>query len=104
VVVTGASSGLGAGFARALASAGANLVLAARCGDRLEALAAELRAVGVVVDAVTADVSDPEDCTRVAATAYDSQGRLDVLIDNAGIGGAVGALKETPEGSARRST
>ena len=72
-VVTGASSGLGAGFARALAGVGANLVLAARRGDRLEGLAATLRETGVKVDAVVADVSDPDDCARVAATALDAE-------------------------------
>ena len=97
VVVTGASSGLGEGFARALAGVGADLVLAARRGDRLEALADTLRASGVKVDAVVADVSSPEDCARVAATAVESQGRIDVLVNNAGLGHVGGALKETPE-------
>ena len=57
-VVTGASSGLGVGFARALAQAGASLVLAARRADRLEALAAELGEAGVEVLPVACDVTD----------------------------------------------
>ena len=97
VVITGASSGLGEGFARALAGVGANLVLAARRGDRLETLAGTLREQGVGVDTIVADVSSPEDCARVAAAAVESQGRIDVLVNNAGLGHVGGALKETPE-------
>lgn len=100
-VVTGASSGLGAGFARALASAGSDLVLAARREDRLQALAEELRSNGAQVEAVAADVAAPEDCARVAEVALDRFGRIDALVNNAGIGSAVPALKETPEGFRR---
>lgn len=59
-VVTGASSGLGAGFARALARAGADVVLAARRTDRLEETAREVRAAGRRALAVATDVSDPD--------------------------------------------
>jgi NAD(P)-dependent dehydrogenase (short-subunit alcohol dehydrogenase family) len=100
-VVTGASSGLGAGFARALASAGADLVLAARRQDRLDALAADLRDLGARVETVSADVSLPGDCARVADAALAAFGRVDVLVNNAGLGSAVSALKETPEGFRR---
>lgn len=98
VVVTGASSGLGVGFARSLAGAGASLVLAARRADRLEALAAELRKTGSAVTTVAADVSAPEDCERVADRAMEQHGRIDGVVNNAGLGSAVSALKETPEG------
>ena len=98
VVITGASSGLGAGFARALSSAGADVVLAARRAERLADLAAELRASGGRVATVTADVSVPGDCTRVAEAAIESFGRIDGLVNNAGLGSAVSSLKETPEG------
>lgn len=101
VVVTGASSGLGAGFATALASVGADLVLAARRDDRLHALADKLRADGTRVETVAADVAVPEDCTRVAEAAIARFGRIDALINNAGLGSAVSALKETPEGFRR---
>lgn len=97
VVVTGASSGLGAGFASALASVGAHLVLAARRQDRLQALAEKLRADGARVETVTADVAVPEDCRLVAEAAIARFGRIDTLINNAGLGSAVSALKETPE-------
>jgi len=96
VVVTGASSGLGAGFARALVAAGADVIIAARREDRLTELAIELKATGGRVATVVADVSAPEDCERVATAAIDSFGRLDGLINNAGLGTAVSALKETP--------
>lgn len=101
VVVTGASSGLGAGFAHALAGAGADLVLAARRADRLEELAGALRSTGARVATVTADVSEPEDCARVAEVAIEELGRIDGLVNNAGLGSAVSALKETPEGFRR---
>lgn len=101
VVITGASSGLGAGFARALSGAGADVVLAARRADRLTELAAELRDRGGRVATVTADVAVPEDCSRVAEAAIDAFGRIDGLVNNAGLGSAVTALKETPEGFRR---
>jgi NAD(P)-dependent dehydrogenase (short-subunit alcohol dehydrogenase family) len=80
-IVTGASSGLGAHFVATLAEAGASVVAAARRLDRLEALAEQVP--GVV--AVAADVSDDDDCRRVVATAIDTFGRVDVLVNNAGI-------------------
>jgi NAD(P)-dependent dehydrogenase (short-subunit alcohol dehydrogenase family) len=96
-VVTGASSGLGAGFARALAEAGADLVLGARRTDRLAAVAAEVEAIGRRVVSVPTDVRRPEDCAALAQAALDQFGRLDVLVNNAGVGTAVPALREQPE-------
>lgn len=97
VLITGASSGLGAGFARALTSAGATAVLAARRVERLEALAEELGARGATVSTVACDVVDPEACANAVAHTIERHGRLDVLINNAGLGTAVPALKEKPE-------
>ncbi len=97
VVVTGASSGLGAGFARALSSAGATVVLAARRKERLEALAGELRSRGAPASTVACDVADPESCAAMVRAAMDEHGRIDVLVNNAGLGTAVPALKESPE-------
>ena len=68
-VVTGASSGLGAAFATGLAEAGADVVICARRADRLKETAAAVEALGRRCAAITADVSLPEDCTRVAGTA-----------------------------------
>ncbi|MGH4000007.1 MAG: SDR family NAD(P)-dependent oxidoreductase [Pseudonocardiaceae bacterium] len=101
VVVTGASSGLGAGFARALTYAGANVVVTARREDRLQALADELGKIGQEPAIAVADVADPEDCARVAEVAVSAFGGIDGLVNNAGLGSAVTALKETPEGFRR---
>src|SRR5690606_32871369 len=96
-VVTGASSGLGAGFAVALAEAGADVVLAARRADRLAETAERVRATGRRALAVATDVGDAASCEAMAAAAVDEFGRLDVLINNAGVGTAVPALREDPD-------
>jgi NAD(P)-dependent dehydrogenase (short-subunit alcohol dehydrogenase family) len=81
-IVTGASSGLGDRFARVLHAAGATVVVAARRADRLDALAADLP--GTL--AIAADVSDDDDCERLVTTTLEAHGRLDVLVNNAGMG------------------
>jgi NAD(P)-dependent dehydrogenase (short-subunit alcohol dehydrogenase family) len=96
-VVTGASSGLGAAFAVGLAEAGADVVVAARRTDRLKGTAERVEALGRRCLAVTADVAVPEDCTRVVGEAVEQLGHVDVLVNNAGIGTAVPATRETPE-------
>ncbi|MDR6868351.1 NAD(P)-dependent dehydrogenase (short-subunit alcohol dehydrogenase family) [Microbacterium resistens] len=96
-VVTGASSGLGARFARVLAAAGADLLLVARRADRLERLADELRGTGRTVVVQRADVADVDDVREAARRAQEEFGRIDVLVNNAGIGTAVPASRETPE-------
>jgi NAD(P)-dependent dehydrogenase (short-subunit alcohol dehydrogenase family) len=96
-LVTGASSGLGAGFAVALAQAGADVVLAARRADRLEAVRQEVEKLGRPALAVETDVTDPEACQAAVRAAVERFGHLDVLINNAGLGTAVPALRETPE-------
>ena len=100
-VITGASSGLGAAAAIGLAQAGADICVCARREDRLQAVAEQVRVLGRRCVAVTADVARPEDCERVAQSAHEQLGRLDVLVNNAGIGTAVPALRETPEQFAR---
>jgi NAD(P)-dependent dehydrogenase (short-subunit alcohol dehydrogenase family) len=92
-IVTGASSGLGARFARVLDGAGARVVLAARRRERLEALAADL------ADArcVACDLRDPEQRSRIVPAALERFGRVDVLVNNAGASDPMRALDESPE-------
>ena len=96
-VVTGASSGLGAAFAVGLAEAGADVAICARRADRLQATAERVRELGRRCLAVTADVALPEDCTRVVEEAVGELGGVDVLVNNAGIGTAVPATRESPD-------
>jgi NAD(P)-dependent dehydrogenase (short-subunit alcohol dehydrogenase family) len=96
-VVTGASSGLGVAFAQALAEAGADVVLGARRVDRLEETRRLVEATGRRALAVQTDVAIPEECTRIVESAMAELGRVDVLVNNAGIGTAVPATRETPE-------
>lgn len=85
VLITGASSGIGAGIARELAGTGAKLLLGARRTDRLEALAEDIRAQGGEVITRRLDVTDRADVAAFAAAAQKAWGRVDVLVNNAGI-------------------
>ncbi len=86
-LITGASAGLGAEFARQLAARGADLVLVARGAEALEALAAELRQKhGVAVEVLIADLSEAEEVERVAARFVDRSAPIDLLVNNAGFG------------------
>jgi NAD(P)-dependent dehydrogenase (short-subunit alcohol dehydrogenase family) len=96
-IVTGASSGLGVAFAGALAQAGADLVLGARRADRLRSTQLLVDGVGRRAITVPTDVSDPEQCRALVSAATDAFGRVDVLVNNAGVGTAVPALRETPD-------
>jgi 3-hydroxy acid dehydrogenase / malonic semialdehyde reductase len=82
-VVTGASSGIGASTARALAGAGAHLALGARRVERIENLVAELAGQGHVVAPL--DVTDRASCEEFVARAADELGRIDILVNNAGL-------------------
>lgn len=96
-VVTGASSGLGVAFATGLASAGADIAVCARRAGRLQETQRAVQESGRRCVAVEADVSRSEDCRRVVERTVDELGRVDVLINNAGKGTAVPALREPPE-------
>lgn len=96
-VVTGASSGLGARFARVLDAAGANVVLVARREERLRELSRELRHAEVVA----ADLGDPTVAQSVIDAVEERSGRLDVLVNNAGTSSVVPAQEESLEGFER---
>ncbi|MBO9523350.1 MAG: 3-oxoacyl-ACP reductase FabG [Nocardioidaceae bacterium] len=96
-VVTGASSGLGVAFAQALAEAGADVALGARRVERLADTAALVEAAGRKAVSVATDVADPASCQALVDAAMEAFGRVDVLVNNAGVGTAVPATRETPE-------
>ena len=85
VVITGASSGLGEATARHLAARGARVVLGARRTDRLQALADELTRRGGQALAVATDVTDRAQVRRLVEAAVQASGRIDVMINNAGL-------------------
>jgi NAD(P)-dependent dehydrogenase (short-subunit alcohol dehydrogenase family) len=97
VIVTGGSMGLGAAIADRLGEAGASVVITGRRREPLEAEAAALRSRGHAVLPVVADVAEPDDCERVVAETMERFGRVDGLVNNAGISGAAPATRETPE-------
>ena len=84
VVITGASKGIGAELALQLAGLGAQLALAARDGEALEAVAAECRRLGATVVAIPTDVADEGACRRLVEQTVARFGRVDTLINNAG--------------------
>lgn len=85
VVVTGGSSGMGEATARYLAALGAKLVIGARRVDRIEAIAADIKAAGGTAIAVSADVTKRDDVQALVDAAVHTYGRIDVLINNAGV-------------------
>jgi NAD(P)-dependent dehydrogenase (short-subunit alcohol dehydrogenase family) len=97
IVITGASSGLGAQLARAIGEAGGIPVLAARRGERLAALIEEIPGA----DAVTCDVTDEADRARLIGGVIERHGRLDGLINNAGAGATAPAMRTSAETFAR---
>lgn len=85
-LITGASTGLGAEYARQLAARGDDLVLVARNEEALTALAAELGRLGGEIEVLPADLLDPEQLSRVEERLTDAAAPVDMLINNAGFG------------------
>ena len=96
-IVTGASSGLGTVFARALAEAGADVALAARREERLADTRKLVEDAGRRAITVRTDVALPQECQDLVDRTMQEFGKVDILVNNAGIGTAYPAVKETPE-------
>lgn len=104
-LVTGASSGLGVQFAKALANQGADVAIAARRVDRLEQVKKEIEAIGVRCIAVPCDVLVPEQITAMVNTVKKEFGRIDILVNNAGVGKGIPAPpRPTRSGSPPRAS
>ena len=101
IIVTGASSGIGAAAARLLAEGGARVVLGARRGERLDALTRDIRAAGGTAAYLAGDVSDPDYAAALVALSIDRFGGLDGAFNNAGTTGALGAVTEMSEANWR---
>lgn len=85
VAITGASGGIGEATARLLAERGAAVVLSARRSERIDVMAQDIREQGGRATACVVDVTKAEDLRRLVSTAIDQYGRIDVLVNNAGI-------------------
>ncbi|MFW5931067.1 MAG: SDR family NAD(P)-dependent oxidoreductase [Desulfosalsimonas sp.] len=96
-LVTGASSGLGAVFARGLAKAGASVVLAARRKDRIEDLRQSLESEGSGALSVQCDVSREKDVDDMVSAAMERFGKIDILVNNAGVSNVAPAEQEKAE-------
>jgi clavulanate-9-aldehyde reducatase len=101
VAVTGASSGIGEATALAVAEAGAAVSLAARRRDRIEALAQRIEAGGGRALAITADVGEEDQANAFVRRTHDELGRLDVLVNNAGVM-LLGPIENAPTEEWRR--
>ena len=95
-VVTGAGKGIGAAIARKLAALGARIVLCGRSSTPLEATARQIVSAGGNARAVQADVTDLRSVEKLASQVEEEFGRVDVLINNAGVGSFGGPLHELP--------
>lgn len=96
-IVTGASSGIGLATAQLLADRGASVVLAARREDDIAAHAEAIRAAGGRAGHIRTDVADAGDVERMVAHTIEAHGRLDIAVNNAGIGAEVYPIVDTPE-------
>ena len=83
-IVTGAGRGIGAATARAMGEAGANVVLASRTAEQLEAVAADVRAFGGQALVIPTDVNENANIEALAHAAIEEFGRIDIVVNNAG--------------------
>ncbi|SRR5579883_864132 len=102
-IVTGAGRGAGRAIALRLAREGMSVVAVARTREHLDQLAGEIAAANGVCEAISADVANPADARHIAAQALERFGRIDVLVNNAGIGGPISSVDETPVDEWRRT-
>jgi NAD(P)-dependent dehydrogenase (short-subunit alcohol dehydrogenase family) len=93
-IVTGGGRGIGRAIARRFAAEGAAVLVTARSANEIEAVAAEIRAAGGRAAAVAGDVSREEDCSRIVESARKEFGRVDILVNCAGIFGPVKPVEE----------
>jgi NAD(P)-dependent dehydrogenase (short-subunit alcohol dehydrogenase family) len=103
IIITGASRGLGAAAAKSAAQLGAGIVLAARSAEHIERAAEEIRRAGGQALAVTADVGQEAGCEQIVSRALAEFGRIDGLINNAGVIEPIGPIAETSAGDWLRS-
>ena len=96
-LITGASSGLGVQFAKALAGQGADIAICARRVEKLEAVKAEIEELGVKCFAYRCDVLDTEQIREMVAAVEKEYGKIDILINNAGVGAADPAAEMSDE-------
>ncbi|MFN4039147.1 MAG: SDR family NAD(P)-dependent oxidoreductase [Erythrobacter sp.] len=96
-IVTGASSGIGEATARLLASRGASVVLAARREEAMAALTEEIVSAGGKASFICTDVSDAGEVAAMVAHAVETYGRLDIAVNNAGMGTQVHAITDLPD-------
>jgi short-subunit dehydrogenase len=97
VLVTGSTAGLGRELAFQLGLEGAKVILNGRDPDKLDRVAREIQALGFEVAFIKGDVSSPEECCKIIDRCIEEFGRLDILINNAGVGSAGSFEETTPE-------
>jgi len=97
MLITGAAQGIGKALAEAAAAQGAKVLAVARSSELLRELTAQVRAQGGTMEAVAADITEPNDRERLVEAALDHFGGLDVLVNNAGIGATGHFMEAAPE-------
>ena len=97
IIVTGASKGIGAGIAKEIAEQGATVILCARNLEKLDEVVQEIKKSGGTAHALQLDLTSVAEITKVFQSIYDDFGRIDVLINNAGLGNNHSAIEVTED-------